>query len=104
MGLNVEHIDGQTPLNEEEKERLRIPTISTREELDEFEQQNIKEALQWLLTRKFKPEQIFSEKFLMNLHKRMYGEAWKWAGQFRTSQKNISVDYCQIYTAQNVTG
>ncbi|RED96677.1 mobile mystery protein B [Marinoscillum furvescens] len=98
MGLNLEYIDGQTPLDEEEKEGLKIPTISTREELDEFEQHNIEESLQWLLTRKFKPEQILSEKFIRDLHKRMFGEVWKWAGQFRSTQKNIGVDYWQIPT------
>lgn len=37
MGLNIDYIDGQTPLDEEEREGLRIPSITTREELDEFE-------------------------------------------------------------------
>ena len=96
--MNLEYIDGQTPLDEEEKEGIRIPTISTREELDEFEQQNIEEALQWLLTRKLKPEQILTEKFIKDLHRRMFGEVWSWAGQFRTSQKNIGVDYWHIST------
>jgi len=34
MGLNIEYIDGQTPLNEEELDGLLIPSITTREELD----------------------------------------------------------------------
>jgi len=41
MGLDLDYIDGQTPFTEEEKDGLLIPTISTRGELDEFEQQNI---------------------------------------------------------------
>ena len=41
MGLDIDYIDGQTPLGEDEKEGLLIPTIVTRGELDEFEQQNI---------------------------------------------------------------
>ena len=41
MGLELDSIDGQTPLDEEEKDWLLIPTIATRGELDEFEQQNI---------------------------------------------------------------
>ena len=41
MGLELDSIDGQTPLDEEEKDGLLIPTIATRGELDEFEQQNI---------------------------------------------------------------
>ena len=48
MGLDLEYIDGQTPIDEEEKEGLRIETISTKGELDEFEQLNIEEALQWV--------------------------------------------------------
>lgn len=96
MGLNLEYINGQTPIDDEEKEGLLIPTISTLQELDEFEQQNIEEAIQWLLTRKLKPSQIFTEKFLMDLHKRMYGHVWRWAGNYRHSQKNIGVNYYEI--------
>jgi hypothetical protein len=32
MGLDLDYIDGQTPLDEEEKEGLLIPTIATRGE------------------------------------------------------------------------
>jgi hypothetical protein len=49
MGLELAYDDGQTPLEEEEKEGLLIPTIVTRAELNEFEQQNIEEAIQWTL-------------------------------------------------------
>ena len=91
MGLKIDYIDGQTPLDEEEKEGLRIPSITTREELDEFEQLNIEKAIQWTFGKKLKAEQLFSEKFIKELHKRMYGEVWKWAGTFRTSEKNIGI-------------
>ena len=91
MGLEIDYLDGQTPLNEEEKEGLRIPSITTREELDEFEQLNIEKAIQWTFGKKFKAEQLFSEKFIKDLHRRMYGEVWKWAGTFRTSEKNIGI-------------
>ena len=83
MGLNLEYIDGQTPLDEDEKDGLLINSISTRGELDEFEQQNIESAIQWILTRKFKNEQIFTEAFIQDLHKRMYGQVWQWAGKYR---------------------
>ncbi len=91
MGLEIDYIDGQTPLDEEEKEGLRIPSITTREELNEFEQLNIEKAIQWTFGKKLQAEQLFSEKFIKDLHKRMYGEVWKWAGTFRTSEKNIGV-------------
>jgi Fic-DOC domain mobile mystery protein B len=91
MGLNSDYIDGQTPLNDEEQNGLLIPSITTREELDEFEQLNIEKAIQWTFGKKWKAEQLFSEKFVKDLHKRMYGEVWKWAGAFRESEKNLGI-------------
>jgi fido (protein-threonine AMPylation protein) len=79
MGLDFEYIHGQTPLDEDETDGLRIPTISTRGELDEFEQQNIEEAVQWVLTRSFKPEIILTEAFIKKVHKKMYSKVWKTA-------------------------
>lgn len=96
MGLELTHIDGQTPLDEDEKEGLLIPTITIRSELDEFEQQNIEQAVLWTLNRSFKPEVVFTEGFVQGLHKRMYGEVWAWAGEFRKTNKNIGVDKWQI--------
>ena len=91
MGLTIVYIEGQTPLDDDEKEGLRIPSITTREELDEFEQLNIEKAIQWTFGKKISVEQLFSEKFIKELHKRMHGEVWKWAGTFRTSEKNIGI-------------
>ena len=45
MGLELDYIYGQTPLDEDEKEGLLIPTIATRGELDEIEQLNIEQAV-----------------------------------------------------------
>ena len=72
MGLELEYINGQTPIDEDEKEGLLIETISTKGELDEFEQQNIEEAMQWVFGRKFKAKDVFTEQFICNLHRRMY--------------------------------
>ncbi len=99
MGLDFEYINDQTPLDEDEKEGLLIPSIATRAELDEFEQQNIEEAIQRVLTRSLKPKTIFTEKFVRNLHKRMYGNVWGWAGEFRKSNKNLGLDKYQIPVA-----
>src|ERR1700752_5257704 len=96
MGLEIEYIDGQTPLDEEEKEGLLIKTITTRGELDEFEQQNIEKAIEWTLMRKFKPERIMTEGFAQELHHKMFCDVWKWAGDFRHSNKNIGCDWKQI--------
>jgi Fic-DOC domain mobile mystery protein B len=99
MGLDLDYIDGQTPLDEDEKEGLLIPTIATRGELDEFEQQNIEQAVQWSLGRSLKAENVFTEEFIRALHKRMYGNVWAWAGEFRKTNKNIGVDKWEIPTA-----
>ncbi|MFA7380162.1 MAG: mobile mystery protein B [Bacteroidia bacterium] len=98
MGLDLDYSNGQTSLDEDEKDGLLIPTIATRGELDEFEQQNIEQAIQWVLSRSFKPEVIFTEDFIRTLHKRMYAGVWKWAGDFRKTNKNIGIDKWQIST------
>lgn len=96
MGLNLDYKEGQTPLDEEEKEGLLIKTISTHEELDEFEQQNIEEALLWLMRLKPKINKILTEDFIKTLHKKMFGKVWKWAGQFRKTEKNIGTNWVNI--------
>lgn len=96
MGLDLDYINGQTPLDEEEKDGLLILTIATRGELDEFEQQNIEKTVQWILGRTFKPELFFTEDFVRMLHKRMYADVWAWAGEFRKTNKNIGVDKWKI--------
>src|ERR1700692_2111713 len=98
MGIDFEYEEGQTPLDEEEKEGLLIPTITNRGELDEFEQLNIQKAVEWTLRRKFKKERILTEEFIKELHKRMFNDVWKWAGTFRNTNKNIGVDRHQIGT------
>jgi Fic-DOC domain mobile mystery protein B len=96
MGLDIDYIDGQTPLDEDEMEGLLIPSIATRAELDEFEQQNIEQAMQWTLGRSLKPGVIFTEDFIRMVHKRMYGNVWARAGSFRKTNKNIGVDKWHI--------
>lgn len=96
MGLDLEYFSGQTPLDEDEKDSLKIPTVTTVGELNEFEQLNIQKAVEWTLKRKFKIETILTEEFIKELHKQMLGDVWTWAGEFRKSNKNIGVDKFQI--------
>lgn len=99
MGLDLQYINGQTPIDEDEKIGLLIETIATRSELDEFEQQNIEEAMQWVLGSSLKPETILSESFLRNIHKRMFSQVWAWAGKYRLTNKNLGIDKWEITTA-----
>src|SRR5260221_2900671 len=96
MGLDLLYGKGQTPLNEEEKEGLMLRHIGTQRELNEAEQLNIEDTVQWTLQKKFNSSDILSEKFIRELHKRMYRDVWRWAGEFRQSDKNIGVDWKQI--------
>jgi len=96
MGLNLTYIEGQTPLDEDEKQDLLIPTISTQGELDEFEQQNIESAVQWTMFHASSADEIFTEQFVRRLHQRMFGDVWSWAGSFRRTNKNIGVDKFEI--------
>lgn len=100
MGLIIEYEDGQTPLGEEEKEGLLIPSVTTRSELDEVEQQNIEEAVRWTIERRkrFTVTEILTEEFVCHLHERMFSNVWAWAGSFRHTDKNIGVDKYQIPT------
>ncbi len=98
MGLNLEYIDGQTPLDENEIHGLKIPSITTKGELDEMEQNNIEEAQLWLLGRKLNYQQILTLEFILSLHKRMYGNVWNWAGEFRKTDKNLGIPFFQIST------
>ena len=39
---------------------------------------------------------LLSEKFVKDLHRRMLGDVWRWAGKFRTSERNMGIDYWRI--------
>jgi len=85
--------DDATPLTPEERLGL-IPThIALRRELNELEQQNILLGLTWALSQRRDPTQ---ESFGQNLHKRMFGNVWRWAGQYRDSDKNIGVAHYHV--------
>jgi len=99
MGLkDIKYEEGQTPLDPDEMEGLLIPTVTTRGELDEVEQRNIEKAVLWTVSRRrrFTRDEVLTEQFTLELHKRMYGDVWEWAGHFRNSDKNIGVEKYQI--------
>ena len=88
--------DANTPLTEEEREQLIPSYITTRAELNEAEQANIAQGVRWLA--RARSVEILDDAFLRKLHERMFGEVWKWAGQYRTSPRNIGIDAYRIPT------
>jgi Fic-DOC domain mobile mystery protein B len=103
-----------TPLTEEERQQLIPSYITLRSELNEAEQRNILQAETWAFKRR---RLVPSEDFLKQLHKRMFGKVWRWAGEFRQSERNIGVpayrinmdvrqliDDCQYWIENNTYG
>ena len=93
----LEQDDASTPLTHEEREDLIPSYITLRRELNEAEQTNILEAEEWAFTRK---RNVLDGDFLKSLHKRMFGRVWRWAGQFRQTERNIGVDAYRIQIDQ----
>lgn len=86
--------EGATPLDPNETRGLRLTHITTRGELNRWEQENIVEAIAWL--ERTQPEDILNESFIKELHKRMFGNVWSWAGKFRESDKNLGGPWHQV--------
>ena len=92
--IDFEYPEGATPIDVNETEGLLLTHITTRAELDRWEQDNINEALAWVEERK--PTDILNESFMKLLHNKMFCNVWKWAGKFRQSEKNIGVPWYKI--------
>jgi Fic-DOC domain mobile mystery protein B len=82
--------DGNTPLTHEERLGLIPSYITLRRELNEAEQINITEGERWAFSR---PRDVPDEEFLRELHRRMFGQVWKWAGDYsRENNRRIGSD------------
>jgi len=88
--------DDATPLTPEEMRELIPAHIAYRRELNDAEQENIARAQDWALNRRRNP---LSEKFVQELHRRMLGDVWRWAGKFRTSERNLGIAFYEIPVA-----
>lgn len=87
--------DGETPLNEEDKDGLIPSYLATRGELNAEEQHNILDARAWVLSRRSRLD-ILDETAIRDLHRRMFGNVWRWAGKWRLRETSIGVDPRQI--------
>ena len=87
---------GNTPLSPDEQKDL-IPNLATQAELNEWERENILEGRRWALSeRESKSRDPVTEAYLRGLHNRMFNQTWKWAGTYRTSEKNMGVPVHEI--------
>ena len=90
--------EGQTVLSAGERRGLIFGHVSSISELNELEQMNINKGLLWL---EGVNEPILCQSFFRKLHKKLFGEVWKWAGKYRKSEKNIGIEPWKIPTELN---
>jgi len=84
------------PLNDEEKNGLIIDHAIDRAGVYALEQINIEGAIAWTFGKRFNPVKLINQRFINALHRRMYGDVWKWAGEYRTSERNLGIAYYLI--------
>ncbi|MGH8584096.1 MAG: mobile mystery protein B [Gammaproteobacteria bacterium] len=90
---------GSTPIDPGAVDNLVTP-IQTQRQLDELETDNISRAASWL--RRARVSEPFSSTFLHELHRQMFNQTWKWAGQYRKTETTIGCDpgYIAIRTEE----
>lgn len=87
--MNAEASDGSTPLDPDESHALKPSHIATQGALNEWEHDNIVEGERWAFARR--RQDFLTAEFMRRLHRKMFGATWKWAGQWRTTEKNIGI-------------
>jgi Fic-DOC domain mobile mystery protein B len=85
------------PLTAEEKRDLKPSHIAFKHELDEAEQGNIARAQLWVLRRPARVD-LLTESFVLQLHRQMLKDVWKWAGKYRRTERNMGINYWLIQT------
>jgi Fic-DOC domain mobile mystery protein B len=90
----TDYTENNTSLDPDEIDGLKLSHITTRDELNRWEQDNILEAFNWI--EKQKPENLITDKFILELHRRMFCNVWVWAGLYRKTNKNIGIDWWKI--------
>jgi Fic-DOC domain mobile mystery protein B len=90
--------EGQTPVDADDAQYLEpaYTHLRTRAELNDAEASNITDALLWLDDQDLTPNDLLHQPFLRDLHRRMFGDIWTWAGQLRRRDTTIGVPPTQI--------
>lgn len=89
--------EGATPIGPDEATGLLHPHVTTRAQLNELENANILQGLAWVNgIKQITAEMLLSRDFVIELHKRLFGATWSWAGSYRLREMNIGCDPVQI--------
>lgn len=90
---------GQTPFDEDARFDLmpRYQSLVTMDEVNAAEAENIAMARVWLRSHPFDlPEALLDQTALRDLHRRMFGNVWTWAGKLRVRETNVGIDPTMI--------
>ena len=96
MGQDVTDIHKEppdaTPLTPSERDGLKLAWVSTRSDLNQAEHDNILKAMNWASRLRSKnPVTLLNAEFACQLHHRMFGDVWTWAGAYRMSERNLGI-------------
>jgi len=94
MTFVISYPEGATPLDPNERDGLKHRHITTQGELNELELANIIAGLRWL--ERLRRPDVMTDAFALQLHKRLFGDVWHWAGTLRHTEKNIGIDPLHI--------
>jgi Fic-DOC domain mobile mystery protein B len=96
MALTGAHAPGATPLDQDDVLGLKLPA-TTHGELNELEAENILAGWRWASrSTKSRMPNMLTDTYVRELHRRMFGEVWEWAGQYRQRELNIGVAPIQV--------
>ncbi len=87
-------LPGETPID---VSGLKRKGINTRTELNRAEAENIrKTVVKYLAAKPSRRTAPFTLSWAKRLHKQMFGDVWKWAGEFRQENLNLGCDWHQV--------
>lgn len=100
--MSLRHIgpepSGTMPIDYEDLAGLIPDFVANREDLNTVEFENIAKALPWAYERARRdgPEGVLYYGFMLDLHRNMFGDVWRWAGTLRQRLADIGGDPTQI--------
>ena len=87
-------LPGETPID---VSGLKSKGIHTRADLNRAEAENIRKAMvKYLAAKPSRRSAPFTQSWAKRLHREMFGDVWKWAGDFRRENLNLGCDWYQV--------
>jgi len=87
-------IPGETPID---ISRLKVKGIGNRSQLSVVEAENIRKAFaKYLSAKPNRRTAPFTYEWCLHLHEEMFGDVWEWAGEIRTRDVGIGIEFYKI--------